>query len=802
MGKRYLFSMAIIIACVAILFAACGEKAPGRETEPLPEHWSATDTGLAFDGQTWDSYYFSGVSLSDKDFQYAADVTFADGNQGLAALVFQSSDDRSNCYVASLSALTNRAELYKIENGQQIPLGTEIPVEEKDTYHLQVNMIDSHIAYFVDNTLICSTGDYMVASDLGQNDALMSGKLGLCASDGAMTFENVGHVIHETGTAPALTSLSLEAQSGEAEFAGNMLTSDWYVYQQYVSYDCETVDIRTETVSGVEAVILSSDTGETVSGSAALRVGQNRFQICTATEDGQYQLSYRLNILRRSEDEYYAEPYRGLYHYSVKEGWANDPNGLVKLGDTWHMFYQFYPSGTDWGTMHWAHASSKDLIHWEEKGVVFYPNEYGTMFSGCAVVDENNVSGLFGEKGGIIAYITANGNGQRIIAAYSEDGDHWTYYRGKNENGERNGDDVLIDWRDDPLKQEAFRDPKVFRYEDTYFMVIAGGMLRIYSSTDLIHWTIESTYDGQPGEFENAAGLRVETECPDLVRLPIEGETGWKWLLSYGGRRYQIGDFTNASGKWEFVADDEYAEPVPMNFGNDSYAAMTYYIGSSFNGDTQDRVIAYNWMNSWDYCNRVDDLSGNTRFNGVFNLNLELSLTRDKSGKLLLKQTPVEEYAQYIFPAANVALDTTVTAGAGKCTALDFAGDAYVLDVTIRPGAGTTVAGVQVRANEDEYVSVEYDFATDTLTLDRSRLGGFSASIRFSQVVTEVRDDGSVTLHIYVDKSSVEVFSGDYTAAGAAQVYPGKENTGIAVFSEGGTSGFDVTVTTANSMWN
>ena len=128
--------------------------------------------------------------------------------------------------------------------------------------------------------------------------------------------------------------------------------------------------------------------------------------------------------------------------------------------------------------------------------------------------------------------------------------------------------------------------------------------------------------------------------------------------------------------------------------------------------------------------------------------------------------------------------------------------DAYLLDVTITPGAGTTKAGVWVRTNGTRGVCVDYDFTNNTLTVDRSSLGGFSTAVRFSQVVAEARPDGSVTLHIYVDKSSVEVFSGNCTAACAAQIYPNlTADIGASVFSEGGASSFAVTITTANSMW-
>lgn len=812
--KRNRFVLTVIaILCLTMLLTSCGGGNGGQGGEDgrqasgelpskdLPEHWSAEGEGIAFDGQDWESWYISDISMYDEDFRYSVEVNFSESNTGIAALVFQSGDNHKSCYVASVSAMTDRAELYKYENGTLVQLGNEFGLDEKESYELQVVMVNSHIAYFVDDILICSTGDFMARAEYGQDGILMSGKLGLYAGDSKVTFKDAKYEVYEEGKVPVIESLSIEASSGSVETPGNMLANDWYIYQQYVSSDCEAVNILAQTPEGVETVVLSPE-GTEITGAAPLRVGQNSFQIFTKTagEDGRYMLAYRLNVIRRGEG-YYSEPYRPVYHYSVTEGWGNDPNGLIKIGDTWHMFYQSYPGGTDWGPMHWMHATSTDLIHWEEKGIEFYPNEFGSMFSGCAVADENNVSGLFGESGGVILYITANsadnGNGQRIIAAYSEDGENWQYYRGRDEDGHLNGEDVLIDWHDDPLKDGAFRDPKVFKYQDKWFLVIAGGLLRIYSSTDLIHWNIESTYKGEPGEYENSSGLRVETECPDLVRLPIQGEDGYKWVLSYGGRRYQVGDFTNTSGKWEFVPEGDVR---PMNFGNDSYAAMTYYLGSSFNADTQDRVIEVNWMNSWDYCNRVDDLSSNTRFNGVYNLNLEMSLVRDKNGELILRQKPVEEYAQHTFPADNVALDTTVTVSETP-TVLDYTGDAYLLDVTITPAQGTAKAGVWVRYDGESGVSVDYDFATDTLNVDRSSLGGFSSSVRFSQVVTEKREDGSVTLHIYVDKSSVEVFSADYTSACAAQIYPDVEaNTGVAVYAEGGEARFDVTVTSANSM--
>ena len=128
-------------------------------------------------------------------------------------------------------------------------------------------------------------------------------------------------------------------------------------------------------------------------------------------------VTYRVNVHRRQADAvYYNEPYRGQYHYSVKDGWANDSNGLVYYNGTYHFFYQFYDD-IRWEPMHWAHATSTDLLHWQDQPIAFYPDANGFMFSGCIVADERNTSGLFsGSNGGLVALITANGNGQRIIA--------------------------------------------------------------------------------------------------------------------------------------------------------------------------------------------------------------------------------------------------------------------------------------------------------------------------------------------------------------------------------------------------
>ena len=95
-----------------------------------------------------------------------------------------------------------------------------------------------------------------------------------------------------------------------------------------------------------------------------------------------------------SKLDYYQEQYRPQYHFSPETSWMNDPNGMVYLDGEYHLFYQYYPDSTVWGPMHWGHAVSSDLIHWQHLPIALYPDSLGYIFSGSAVVDIKNSSGL------------------------------------------------------------------------------------------------------------------------------------------------------------------------------------------------------------------------------------------------------------------------------------------------------------------------------------------------------------------------------------------------------------------------
>jgi len=209
----------------------------------------------------------------------------------------------------------------------------------------------------------------------------------------------------------------------------------------------------------------------------------------------------------------YKEPYRPQFHFTPEKNWMNNPNGMVYFNGKYHLFYQYHPYGNTWGPMHWGHAVSTDLMHWETLPVALYPDEHGAIFSGSAVVDWNNTTGFFGDSPGLVAIYTSvdmypdsDRPRQRQSLAYSTDeGTTWIKYE---------GNPVLSN-----VEMTDYRDPKVFWHDETsqWVMVLATGQsVTIYTSADLKKWEFASDFGSKAGSHDGV------WECPDLFRLPVD----------------------------------------------------------------------------------------------------------------------------------------------------------------------------------------------------------------------------------------------------------------------------------------
>ena len=271
----------------------------------------------------------------------------------------------------------------------------------------------------------------------------------------------------------------------------------------------------------------------------------------------------------------YSETYRPQFHFTPEKNWMNDPNGLVYYKGEYHLFYQYNPNGNSWGDMSWGHAVSEDLVHWKELPLALSHDDNEMVFSGSAVVDENNTTG-FGTKKNppMVAMYTSHNKSTGIQSqslAYSTDrGRTWTKYQGN----------PVID-----IGSRDFRDPKVQWYAPTksWLMTVslsAEHKVRFYSSKDLKDWT-------QLSEFGPAGATGGVWECPDLFPLAVDGDkNNIKWVLvvniNPGGiaggsaAQYFIGDFDGT----KFTADDNgvYTPPagtVTQDFEGTDFGSWT-----------------------------------------------------------------------------------------------------------------------------------------------------------------------------------------------------------------------------------
>jgi len=302
------------------------------------------------------------------------------------------------------------------------------------------------------------------------------------------------------------------------------------------------------------------------------------------------------------------EPGRPQFHYTPRDGWVNDPCGLVWQKGEWHLFYQHNPTNTVWGNMHWGHAVSKDLVHWTELGEALAPDGRGMIYSGSAVVDADGAAG-FGKGAQVLAY-TAAGDAFTQCLAYSTDARTYVKYA---------GNPVI------PATGPDDRDPRIFWHAQTrkWVMSLYGSengrhVQRIFNSSDLKHWTKTSTCVG--GERIKGREPGWLYECPGLEELAIEGEDRTAWVAWGAADAYAVGTFDGRA----FTPEEE---RIP---GLVTVADSPYYAAQVFNNVPDGRKIWVAWF-------RIPRQK-TARFNHTFSLPQELTLRRTSAGLRLVRR--------------------------------------------------------------------------------------------------------------------------------------------------------------------
>lgn len=471
----------------------------------------------------------------------------------------------------------------------------------------------------------------------------------------------------------------------------------------------------------------------------------------------------------------YCEPHRPQLHFSTVRNWINDPNGLVYFNGVFHLFFQHNPSDIVWGNIHWGHATSPDLVHWQEQQIALFPEPggLGYVFSGCVVVDERNTSGLrSGDLSPLIALFTHSSasGGQAQSLAYSNDaGASWQMYE---------GNPVLPN----PGVKD-FRDPKVFWHEPTecWVMVVAvGDRISIYTSGNLRHWTHRSDFGPGIGSRDGV------WECPDLIRMRIDDTAEYRWVMivSVGsgainvgsGIQYFIGDFDGVTFRVPQDPDAQCGQVLWLDYGPDNYAGITW----AGLPNSEDRHLLISWMSNWKYAAHLPT----STWRGAMTLPRQLRLTQTRDG-LRVANEPVAElgrlrYRSESLPARVVGAPERVS------SELSFAPTLVEIEINFDwNGRQCEKCGLIFSNSQGDELVVSFIPATRQLIVDRNNAGSSSMVGTFAATVVDAAES-QLDLRLFLDVSSLEVFANGGTSSLTVNHFPDTPFHDIEIFAAGG----------------
>lgn len=405
---------------------------------------------------------------------------------------------------------------------------------------------------------------------------------------------------------------------------------------------------------------------------------------------------------------------RPRVHFTPSRNWMNDPNGLVHTAGRWHAFFQYNPEGNDWGNMSWGHASSPDLLRWEEHPVALAHRPGEQIFSGSVVA----------------------GPGDALTAFYTS-----AYAHGIQAQSRATSLDGGLTWTPDAANpvldrgSSDFRDPKVIALPGGGWLMLAveAAERRVvfYASDDLDAWR-------ETGSYGPLGPEGVVWECPDLVRLPVEGSdaTAWVLLLSTNpvgydpdpagsAMHYVVGDLVDGV----FRADEDVL--LPVDHGRDFYAGVTFHDAPG------GAAVMLAWMSNWRYAHAVPTAP----WRGAMSLPRTLGLRRI-AGALRLVQTPV-------LPAAVDAAPVPTPGIAPHA----------VIEIRRDPG-DTGLLRVRLDGESDAAVDIAHDPAARTLTVSRTGEAARSLHPDFAGArVASLLEAGAVMFTIVLDGPLLEVFA-------------------------------------------
>ena len=497
----------------------------------------------------------------------------------------------------------------------------------------------------------------------------------------------------------------------------------------------------------------------------------------------------------------FQEPHRPQLHFSPAANWTNDPNGMVFFEGEYHLFYQYYPDSTVWGPMHWGHAVSPDLVHWEHLPIALYPDSLGYIFSGSAVVDWNNSTG-FGttESPAMVAMFTYHDpiGAQANTGTYQTQGIAYSLDRGR----------TWTKYEANPVIQNPgipdFRDPKVIWDKTNQQWIVALAVqdhTSFYTSQDLKSWSHLSDFGYEFGDHDGV------WECPDFFPIQVTGteETKWVLLLSInpggpnGGSatQYFVGDFDGKT----FSLDPEFAQNVQNNqgvwvdYGKDNYAGVTW----SDVPTTDGRRIFLGWMSNWQYANVVPTQA----WRNAMTIPRELTLHKLSQGYRLFS-APVKEVE--LIQGESTSIDNAASMVTGsilhQTTADGSSGMRIALTFAATPDG---MVGIELSNAKGETMRMGFDPASNQFFSDRRKSGdlGFSANfapgIDYAPRVAST--EAPISMDILIDVSSIELFADQGATVMTSIFFPTEPFSTVTLISENGSHLASATISALSSIW-
>lgn len=444
------------------------------------------------------------------------------------------------------------------------------------------------------------------------------------------------------------------------------------------------------------------------------------------------------------------------FHVSPPIGWINDPNGFSEFGGKYHLFYQYYPYDSVWGSMHWGHQTTTDYIKWEHQPVALAPDEdydYIGCFSGTALSE--------GDKH-YLAYTSVIDGAQNQAIAYSTDG---IVYQKSEYNSILTGKDLP-----EGFSNGDFRDPKIFKRDNVYYMLVgnrdeSGNKQIICFKSNNIEKDWE--YFGVTYSRKDVGGI---FECPDLISIDgkdvlIASPQRISRTSDYEYQNddscvYKIGNFSQVNGKFRYSGGESLEE---FDKGFSFYAPQTMTTSDG-------RHILTAWMKSWGETN----ITKTDGWAGSMVLPRELTIVDDH-----IYQAPVRELANYFIREEtheDVTLDTE------SLELANFKGKSSSITLEIDVSNNPSKAGIEVMKNGRYGTKIYYDSTIGCVVFDRTACGSLLSGFRYAKVEPI---NGKIKLQIIQDVSSVEVFINDgyYTMTG--NIFADAEYENVSLIASG-----------------